>query len=192
MNTNAENINMKEQGYGQFAKFLHWGMALMVIILIAVGTYMAGLDKADPSKMQLMGMHKSFGVIFMQFAILRVIWSRINNSPKLPNVLATWEKLLSKTITGSLYILMLAIPFSGYAMTNLFGYPVSLFGLVDLPILFGKNPEMGLLAKQAHVILVYTLITVLFAHIAGALKHRFLDKPEADVLPRMLPIKQRT
>ena len=183
--------NKKEQVYGNFAKFLHWGMALMVIVLIVVGTYMAGLDKADPSKMQLMGMHKSFGAIFMQFAIIRVIWSRINNSPKLPDVLAGWEKLLSKTITGSLYLLMLAIPFSGYAMTNLFGYPVSLFGLVDLPILFSKNPEMALLAKQAHVILVYTLITALIAHVAGALKHRFLDKPEADVLPRMMSIKPR-
>lgn len=163
----------------------------MLIALFAVGTYMTGLDKADPSKMEIMGMHKSFGVIFMQFAILRVIWSRLNNSPKLPDVLATWEKLLSKTITGSLYLLMLVIPLSGYSMTNLFGYPVSLFGLVDLPVLFDKNPEMGKLAKQAHVFLVYTLIAALFAHIAGALKHRFLDKPEADVLPRMLPIKPR-
>jgi cytochrome b561 len=183
--------NMKEQSYGKFATFLHWVMALMVIVLIAVGTYMAGLDKADPNKMLLMGMHKSFGVIFMQFAILRVIWSRLNNSPKLPDVLASWEKLLSKTITGSLYLLMLAIPFSGYAMTNLFGYPVSLFGLIDLPVLFGKNTEMALLAKQAHFLLVYTLMAALFAHITGALKHRFLDKPEADVLPRMMPIKAR-
>lgn len=183
--------NMKEQSYGKFAKFLHWVMALMVIVLIAVGTYMAGLDKADPSKVQLMDMHKSFGVIFMQFAILRVIWSRLINSPKLPDVLASWEKLLSKTITGSLYLLMLAIPFSGYVMTNLFGYPVSLFGLIDLPVLFGKNTEMALLAKQVHFLLVYTLMAALFAHITGALKHRFLDKPEADVLPRMMPIKPR-
>lgn len=186
---NTEGI--KEQSYGTFAKFLHWGMALMILVLIAVGTYMAGLDKDDPSKMQIMGLHKSFGVIFMQFAILRVIWSRISHSPKLPSVLAGWERLLSKTVTGSLYLLMLAIPFSGYAMTNLFGYPVSLFGLVDLPLLFGKDPEMGLLAKQAHFLLVYTLIAALFAHVAGALKHRFLDTPEADVLPRMLPVKPR-
>lgn len=185
-------VNIKEQGYGAFAKLLHWGMALMLIVLIAVGTYMVGLDKADPSKMQIMGLHKSFGVIFMQFAILRIIWSRINRAPALPDVLATWEKLLSKTITGILYLLMLAIPFSGYAMTNLFGYPVNLFGIIDLPILLSKDPALGMLAKQAHVLLVYTLLAALFAHIAGALKHRFLDKPEADVLPRMLPIKPRS
>lgn len=190
-NSMMKTKNITEQGYGMFAKFLHWGMALMLIVLIAVGTYMVGLDKADPSKMQIVGMHKSFGVIFMQLAILRIIWSRINHSPELPNVLATWEKILSKIITGSLYLLMLAIPFSGYAMTNLFGYPVSLFGTVDLPLLFGKNPEMGLLAKQAHVLMVYTLLAALFAHIAGALKHRYMDGAEADVLPRMMSIKPR-
>jgi cytochrome b561 len=187
---NTESIN--EQGYGVFAKVLHWGMALMVIALVIVGTYVAGLDKTDPSKMQLTGMHKTFGTIFMIFAIIRVIWSRINNSPALPEVLAPWEKLLSKTVTASLYLLMLAIPFSGYAMTNLFGYPVSLFGVIDLPVLFSKNPEMAMLAKQAHPILVYTLMAALFAHIAGAVKHRYLDDAEADVLPRMLPIKPRT
>ncbi|MFT5674601.1 MAG: cytochrome b561 [Paraglaciecola sp.] len=48
---NTEKI--KEPGYGKSAKFLHWGMALMLIVLIAVGTYMTGLDKADPSKMQI-------------------------------------------------------------------------------------------------------------------------------------------
>ncbi|AAZ28451.1 hypothetical protein, partial [Colwellia psychrerythraea] len=48
---------------------------------------------------------------------------------------------------------------------------------------------MGLLAKKAHFLLVYKLIAALFAHVTGALKHRFLDKPEADVLPRMLPTR---
>jgi len=76
-------------------------------------------------------------------------------------------------------------------MTNLFGYPVSLFGLTDLPVIFDTNKEMAMLVKQAHPLLVYTLLAALFAHIAGALKHRFLDKREADVLPRMMPIKPR-
>ncbi|MDA0127792.1 cytochrome b [Vibrio sp. MarTm2] len=184
-------IHEDEKKYGSVAKIFHWGMAIIILVLIAIGTYMTGLDKTEPSKMQLTGMHKSFGVIFMQLVILRIIWSSINSYPQLPNVLARWEKLLSKTITFLLYFLMLAIPFSGYIMTNLFGHPVSIFGLVDLPLLFKKNTEMGLIAKQAHVSLVYIFMAALFAHISGVLKHRFLDKPEADVLPRMLPVKPR-
>ncbi|NVK41033.1 MAG: cytochrome b [Oceanospirillaceae bacterium] len=180
-----------EQGYGKLSKWLHWGMALMLIILISVGTYMTGLEKSDPSRLQIMGIHKSFGVIFMQLAIIRLIWSRINGTPRLPDVLAGWERLLSRAVTSSLYFLMLAIPFSGFAMTNFAGFPVVLFDMIDMPILFNKNPKMAELAKQAHGVLVYLLITSIFMHIAGALKHRFLDAPEADVLHRMLPLKRR-
>jgi len=188
----VNTAHANEKTYGKLAKLLHWGMALMLIVLISVGVYMVGLDKSDPSRLQLMGMHKSFGVIFMQFAIFRVIWVRYQGTPKLPEVLGTWERVLSKVVTVSLYILMLAIPFSGYAMTNLSGYPVSLFGMLDLPQLFDKNPEMAGLAKGSHVVLVYTLIIALLAHVAGAIKHRFLDAPEADVLHRMLPLKPRS
>lgn len=186
---NTENTT--EQGYGKFAKILHWLMALMVITLLIVGSYMAGLDKEDPTKMQIMVIHKSFGSIFLMLAVIRVIWSLINNSPKLPDVLATWEKVLSKTVTGSMYVLMIAIPFSGYAMTNLFGYPVSLFGLIDLPVIFSKNHEMVSIAKEAHEILASLMMLAILAHVAGAIKHRYFDKPEADVLPRMLPVKPR-
>ena len=184
-------VHVDDQSYGKLAKVLHWGLALMLIVLISVGTYMTGLDKSDPSRLQIIGVHKSFGVIFMQLAILRLIWSRINQSPALPEVLAGWEKILSRTVTASLYILMLAIPFSGFAMTNFAGFPVNIFGLIEMPQLFNKNIEMADLAKQAHLILVYTLVAAIFMHIAGALKHRFLDAPEADVLPRMMPLKPR-
>ena len=184
-------VQVDENSYGKVAKWLHWGMALMLIVMISVGTYMTELDKSDPSRLQIMGMHKSFGVIFMQLAILRLIWRRINRSPPLPEVLAGWERILSRTVTASLYLLMLAIPFSGFAMTNFAGFSISIFGLVEMPQLFSKNIEMAGFAKQTHWILVYTLIAAIFLHIAGALKHRLLDAPEADVLPRMLPLKPR-
>ena len=184
-------VRVDEQSYGRLTKLLHWGMALLIIVLVSVGTYMTGLDKSDPDRLQLMGMHKSFGVIFMQLAIFRLIWSHIKRSPPLPGVLASWERGLSRIVTASLYLLMLAIPFSGFAMTNFAGFPVSIFGLIEMPQLFDKNQEMAGLAKQAHGMLVYALIASIFMHIAGALKHRFLDAPEADVLPRMMPLKPR-
>lgn len=181
-----------EHQYGKLAKWLHWGMALMLLVLILVGSYMTGLDKSDPSRFQMMAMHKSFGVLFMQLAVFRVIWRRISTPPQLPKVLTGWERFLSRAITAALYLLMLAIPFSGFAMTNFAGFPVSFFGVIELPQLFEKNLALAGLAKQAHVALVYTLLVALLLHIAGALKHRFLDVPEADVLPRMTPLKPRS
>lgn len=184
-------MNTDTDGYGSISKLLHWGMALMLVIMILIGSYITGLDKTDPSRMQLLEIHKSFGVILMLLAIFRLIWSRISKAPKLPSVLEDWEWILSRTVTAWLYTLMLAIPFSGFVMTNLSGFPVSFFGITDLPTLLSKNPEMVAIAKVMHWILAYALIVGVILHVAGALKHRFLDVPEADVLPRMLPIKPR-
>ena len=184
-------VHANQQSYGAVAKWLHWGMALMIIVLILAGIYMTGLDKSDPSRLQITGMHKSLGVIFMQLAIFRLIWSRISHPPSLPDVLSGWEKALSQIVTVFLYLLMIGTPFSGFAMTNFAGFPVSIFGLIEIPRLFDKNLEMVGMAKQAHWVLVYTLMSAISLHIIGALKHRFIDAPEADVLSRMLPIKTR-
>lgn len=181
-----------EQSYGRVSKWLHWGMALMLVVMISGGTYVAGLDLSDPSRLKLLGMHKSFGIIFMQLAIFRLIWSRISRTPKLPEALADWEKHLSRIITGSLYILMLAIPFSGFALTNFAGYPVRFFGLVDMPQMFEKNIDMAAFVREVHGILAYILTAAVFAHVAGALKHRYVDSPEVDVIPRMTSLKRRT
>lgn len=186
-----KTLHNDETSYGQVSKWLHWGMALFLIVLISIGTYMTGLEDTDPQRMQIIGMHKSFGVIFMQLAILRLIWSRVSRPPQLPEALESWEIFLSRAITVALYVLMLAIPFSGYAMTNFAGFPVSPFGLVELPLLFAKNIEMAKLAKEAHGILVYLLLLAVFLHIAGAMKHRFLDGADVDVLPRMTGIKPK-
>lgn len=186
-----KSLQNSENTYGQISKWLHWGMALMLIVLIAAGSYMTGLDNTDPMRMKLMAMHKSFGAIFMQLVILRLIWNRISRTPSLPAALNSWEIFLSRFITVALYVFMLAIPFSGYAMTNLFGYPVSLFGAVELPQLFTKNIEMAKLAKASHGVFVYLLLTAVFLHVAGALKHRLLDSPDVDVLPRMTGLKPK-
>ncbi|OOF21223.1 cytochrome B [Salinivibrio sp. IB574] len=178
--------------YGKIAKGLHWGMALVLLVLILVGSYMTGLETSNPTRFQLVMLHKSFGVIFMQLAVFRVIWRHVSSYPKLPNVLANWERRLSKGVTLVLYALMLMIPLSGIAMTNFSGFSISLFGVVEIPPLFDKDLPLAGVAKQVHVILVYGLLVALFLHVSGALKHRFLDSPEADLLPRMLPIKPRS
>lgn len=180
------------QNYDSVTKWLHWIMALMVLIMITVGTYVSGLEKTDPSYKELLGMHKSFGLIFMQLAVIRLIWARIKARPQLPEVLSPWEKLLSRSVTALLYVLMLVIPFSGYVQTNLFGFPVSFFGFVDMPQMFDKNIELAKLAGKFHMTMVYLLVTLLVLHIAGALKHRFMDSAEADVLPRMTSDMFRT
>jgi cytochrome b561 len=173
--------------YGALSKTLHWLIALGIIMLIIVGVYMTGLDKADPTKREIIGIHKSFGSLMMMLIVFRLIWLRISPAPALPLVFNAKEKLLTKGVHKLLYVLMLLTPFSGYIMSNAGGYPVSFFGLFELPALIDKSKAIGGFAHEAHEILAFTMLAFVVLHVAGAIKHRLQDRDgERDILNRML------
>ncbi len=181
-------IRNTPETYGSLSKILHWVMALIVIGLLGVGIWMTGLERNDPIRPAVYGLHKSFGVLALALGVIRVAWALWSRSPALPGALQRWEVLASKASAAVLYLLMLVIPFSGWVMSSLKGYPVKFFGLFTLPELAGKDEVLAETPHTAHWVLGYIMIAVLAAHVAGAIKHRYLDDaPEADVLARMLP-----
>jgi cytochrome b561 len=64
-------------------------------------------------------------------------------------------------------------------------FPKSWFGSVQLPDLVPKNKSLYDVMLTTHQTLQWALYTVVFLHVAAALKHHFLLKD--DVLRRMLP-----
>jgi cytochrome b561 len=173
--------------YGLVSRLLHWLMALMIFIMLGVGTYMADLDKGDPLRPQLFGMHKAVGVTLLMLAVLRILWIFAAGRPTPPRALQPKEILISKAVIGLLYLLMLLTPVAGYLMSNAAGAPVSYFGLFQLPAFIGKSGELREALGELHEILAYGILALVVLHVLGALKHRLLSKdPEADVLKRML------
>jgi cytochrome b561 len=71
-------------------------------------------------------------------------------------------------------------------MVNSKGFPVSFYGLFDLPMLAGENEGLHEFMEEAHEFLAFSLLFLVVVHVAGALKHRFLDTgPDLDVMKRM-------
>jgi cytochrome b561 len=180
-------LSNTQDRYGLLSRSLHWITALFVIGLLAVGLYMTGLDKEDPSRLGLYNLHKSFGATVLALTILRVLWILRSPAPPPPAVLAHMEVLASKTVKTLLYLLLFFMPLSGWIMSNAAGYAVSVFGLFDLPQLVAKSHGLHEIAEEAHELAAYGVIALVLLHIAGTLKHRYLDKdPQANVLSRML------
>lgn len=172
------------ESYGSLAKGLHWVVAAIIIGVLALGLYMSDLPP-DPFKFQLYGIHKAFGITVLGLAVLRLLWRFGNIVPaSLPHH-AQWEKFLARAAHYALYVLMIVTPLSGWAMSSAGGHPVSFFGLFDLPPLVAQNPDLGKEIAEIHETLAWTLMGVLALHVAGALKHHFVDKDET--LRRMLP-----
>ncbi len=177
--------------FGTVSKILHWSMAAIIITLIGVGIYMAGLPKETAEQkqyaFQFYGLHKSFGVVVLALMVLRLLWIRLSPPPALPAVFDAKEKMITKAVQGFLYILMILMPVSGYVMSNAGGYPINFFGLGELPALIGKSKEIGGIAHEAHEIMGFAMLALIALHVAGALKHRIKDKDgESDILKRML------
>lgn len=175
------------ENYGSFSKLLHWLIAVLIIALLAVGFYMAGLDKEDPSRGQIYGMHKAFGALTLLLVAIRVIWLRINPAPALPAVFTPKEKRVVSSVKGVLYVLMFLMPISGYVMSSAANRPTSFFGLFDLPMLIGENKAIAGAAHEAHELLAFVTIAFLLLHVAGTLKHRLKDRNgPSDIMNRML------
>jgi len=95
------------------------------------------------------------------------------------------EKILAHLAHGALYLLMIIVPLSGYLMLNLFGYPVKFFS-IELPSLVTANPELGMTFAEIHEVSAFILLGIVAIHILAVVKHRFFDKPENNVLKRII------
>ena len=103
----------------------------------------------------------------------------------MPTDIKPVEKKLSHATHILLYLGMILVPVSGYLMSLSGGHEVKMFGL-HMPNIIEKDKVIGDITHEIHEILPYILLGLVVLHIAGALKHKFFEKPENDVLNRML------
>ena len=170
--------------YGWISKALHWLMGLAIIGMLAVGLYMTGLENT-PWKLQLYGWHKATGALLLGLALLRILWRVTGTSPILPVAMPAIMKLGAHGGHLALYLLMLAMPLSGWAMSSAAGFPVSVFGWFTLPDLVAADKAAHEWYETVHELAAYLLIAVLVAHVSAALYHHFWHRD--NVLRRMLP-----
>lgn len=174
-------------------RVLHWLRAALILGLIGSGWYMTGLPDDMPTvKYGLFyPNHKQFGVLVWLLALvhLAIRWSNRDRLPQEPEALKPWEKALSHTVHRVIMLLTVLIPLLGYSMSSSFtqsdGVPFFFFG--ELPELLPKNDKLFAIFQALHKYGAYALLALVALHVAGAVKHRILDKGgDTDVLPRML------
>mgnify|MGYP003595007596 FL=1 len=170
--------------YTATAKALHWGIAVLIFGMLGLGFYMTGLD-LSPTKLQLFSWHKWAGVTVFMLVVVRLAWRVTHRPPALPAHMPALERFAAHAGHHLLYVLMIAIPLSGWLMSSAKGFQTVWFGVLPLPDLLAKDKALGNLLETVHFVLNYTLIAVLLGHVGAALKHHFIDRD--DVLTRMLP-----
>src|SRR5690349_2490074 len=107
-----------ETRYGSVAVTLHWLIALAIIGMLILGKYMADLPKDDPSRFDLIQLHKSIGITILAFSALRVLWRLVNRVPPLPAEMPGWERFAAHASHLLLYVLIIVLPLSGWALAS--------------------------------------------------------------------------
>lgn len=177
------SLKSTENRWGSVAQLLHWLMALAIIGNGIVGLVMDEMPRGM-SKLNTFAIHKSIGLTVLALLVLRASWRLFDRKPD-DEPMPRWQRLAAHATHGVLYLLMLAIPLSGWIYNSAHGYPLQWFKLFNLPALSEKNDALSDFAGDTHEILFWVLAVVLVAHVGGALVHHLFERD--NTLLRMLP-----
>jgi cytochrome b561 len=165
---------------------LHWAGAAIIVALGAMGWAMVhgGLDAA--STFDLYQWHKSLGFAALALTFARFGARFAGSSPPAP-VSPSWERRLAALTQGSLYALTICVIVSGWLVvsTSPLPVPTRFFDLFVIPNIARPDPSLFAAVALAHKLVAWGIAALIALHIAGALKHHFMNRD--DVLRRMLP-----
>lgn len=173
-----------ETRFGAMAMTLHWLVFALVVAMVALGWTMVPMP-VSADKLRLYDLHKSIGVVALTLMALRLAWRFTSPPPPLPHHMKPWQRALARASHAFLYVILFAMPLSGWIMSSAANFPVSVFGLFTLPNLVAPDKALLAAAKTFHRFTSYALFALLALHVLGAFKHHLIDKD--DVLRRMLP-----
>jgi cytochrome b561 len=173
--------------YTKTAMTLHWLMALLIVSAFIMGLVMTSIPGFSMAKLRYFSWHKWLGVTVFGLAVLRVLWRQFRKPPPHPAHMPQWQNRAAEAVHMLLYMLIFAVPISGYLYTLSAGVPVVFLGVWPMPVFMAPNPEWKPILRAVHYWLDMTMAALILAHAGAALKHHFIDRD--DVLKRMLPIQ---
>ncbi len=170
--------------YGLVSKLLHWTIAVLILGLVWLGSYMVELTYFDKWYNLSLALHKSLGLLVFALAGIYFCWKIVSPSPDGGATTPRWQRLSVRVMHAALMLLMVAIPLSGYLISTSAGQSIDFFGLFDVPAPARNNKGIRDPAIAAHYYCAYGVLLLVLGHAGAALKHQFFDKD--GTLARML------
>ena len=188
--------------YGSVSQTLHW-LTLVFVIALLVSGKVTDIEADHPGDMPFIW-HGSLGILVLVLVLSRIIWAFISPAPPLPRTMKRAARIGARTMHLALYVLLVALPLSGWLAASSEGASVNFFGVASIPSWDLSNSRatpaaaegeaVGAQAagegnkeffEELHEVLGNALLILASFHALVALKHHFLDRD--DVLKRMLP-----
>ena len=170
--------------YTRPAIMLHWLIAVLIGLNVALG--LLADDLPENWIRPAIDTHKSIGLTVLGLVALRILWRVTHAPPPLPRY-AGWEKTASHLTHFALYVVIVGLPLTGWMHDSAFkaaaDHPLTLFGLFEVPrigwIMNIAQPDkehLHTLFFSWHAGFAWALYLLFALHIAGALKHQWIDR----------------
>jgi cytochrome b561 len=167
------------------AILLHWIIAVLMIGNLLVGLFFTKLP--DDWIRPVLDTHKSTGITVLGLVLLRILWRLGHKPPPFAAGMALWEKAAAHIVHFGLYVFMLLMPLTGWLMDSAWKdadtHPMFFFGTFEWPriayfqgLTVEQKDHWHDLFGAIHQYAGYLLFWVVVLHIAGALKHQFVDR----------------
>ena len=173
-------MNNAPSQYSPVAKILHWWIAGMIVLqYILANLAESAEDAGSPAReLALMANHRSVGITILIIAVLRLVWRRSHPLPA-PLPMPAWQVRAAKISHMTFYVLLFALPITGWLMTSAAAEPATWFNLVQLPDIVGPDADLAEVFEEIHEVLAPVLAVLALIHIGAALKHAFIDRNDA-------------
>jgi cytochrome b561 len=171
--------------YDSLAKLLHWAILGLLAMQFVIAWTMPHI-KRDTQPDTLINLHFSFGVVILAVVVVRLGWRLTHAAPPPEQGLPSWQVLSAQVMHWLLYLLLVVSPILGWINASWRGFPVTLFGLLEMPKLIATRAPGFRWTGDTHVIMSnYILLILVGLHVAAVLYHYFVRRD--GVLQRMLP-----
>lgn len=176
--------------YSTLAKLLHWGCALMIFGLFGLGWWMVRLDYYHGWYQRGPYWHIGLGVVLVSVMMLRLIYRGLAPYPAPIATHPRWVKVLAKLVHLLLYALVLLMLVTGYLVETAKGDPLRVFDWLEIPSLVSGITNLEDRAGDIHEWAAYSIMALVALHVAGALKHHFIDR-DGTLMRMITQSKQR-
>ena len=181
-------IRNSEHRWGPVSMLLHWGIVALIGWMAWLGLTMVDMPPT-PAKINAYALHKSLGLTLLALVAVRVAWRLFAGAPKPVPGTPTWQERIASVTHIALYVLLFAIPLSGWVFNSASGYPLQWFKQFNLPAITGRSEDLAATAIQVHEYGFWLLILLVLAHAGAAFYHHIFQGD--DTLRRMLPSLRR-
>lgn len=160
--------------FSTLSKWLHWGSLFLLTVMMVAGLTMTNMEDGDPLKMTIYRLHAVTGLLIILLTLARIVIRLRRPQPTPEGMTEKWNIWLHGIIQWALYLVLLAIGFTG--LGNL--------SLNDMTVLTADPAGMDRTVSsiRGHFVLTRLLLLLVAVHVAGAIRHQLFH---SNILRRM-------